>query len=246
MPASQAGAGGRTCQKAVLSAMKEFLRALSARAEFMVIVLGAFGLSLLSNIVLLFNPAALGETAPIDNAQLNTLIVYELIVLAMLGAFLKARGWTPERFGVGVTLRDTVIGVGLMAVVYATTTFVQGVAGHFAPEMLEAALKFERVAGPLHLGTVTLVSIINPIFEEVFVCAYVVAALKERRGAAFAINVSVALRVLNHLYQGAVGVLTIAPLGLLFAYWYARSGRIWPLIVAHGLLDFVGLLTAEE
>jgi membrane protease YdiL (CAAX protease family) len=44
-----------------------------------------------------------------------------------------------------------------------------------------------------------------------------------------------------HLYQGVLGALTIAPVGLLFAYWYVRSGRLWPLIVAHGLIDFIGL-----
>jgi membrane protease YdiL (CAAX protease family) len=223
--------------------MKEFLKALSGRAEFLIVVFGAFGLFVLSNIVLMFNP--IGEVPPIDNAQLNSLIVYELIVLAVLGTFLKMRGWTAERLGMGATVRDTVIGVGLMAIAYAITAFVKLVAGHFAPEMLEAALKFERVAGPLDLGTVTLVSIINPYFEEVFVCAYVITALKDRRGALFAVNTSVALRVLYHLYQGAIGVMTIAPVGLIFAYWYLRSGRLWPLIVAHGLLDFIALMNGE-
>jgi membrane protease YdiL (CAAX protease family) len=27
----------------------------------------------------------------------------------------------------------------------------------------------------------------------------------------------------------------------LFAYWYARTGRLWPAVIAHGLLDFFGL-----
>ena len=38
-----------------------------------------------------------------------------------------------------------------------------------------------------------------------------------------------------------VGVLGIVPMALLFAYWYAHTRRLWPLIVAHAILDLVGL-----
>jgi membrane protease YdiL (CAAX protease family) len=76
----------------------------------------------------------------------------------------------------------------------------------------------------------------------VFVCAYIVSALKERRGVAFAVNVSTALRVTYHLYQGAAGVISVVPVGLVFAYYYARNGKLWPLIVAHGILDFIALM----
>jgi membrane protease YdiL (CAAX protease family) len=49
------------------------------------------------------------------------------------------------------------------------------------------------------------------------------------------------MRVFYHFYQGAVGVVGIAPLALLFAYGFARTGRLWPLIVAHALTDFWAL-----
>jgi membrane protease YdiL (CAAX protease family) len=55
------------------------------------------------------------------------------------------------------------------------------------------------------------------------------------------VNVSVALRLVCHLYQGTLGVLSVIPVGLIFAYWYVRTGRLWPLIVAHALLDFISL-----
>ena len=31
------------------------------------------------------------------------------------------------------------------------------------------------------------------------------------------------------------------PLALLFAWWYARTARLWPLIVAHAMLDLAAL-----
>jgi uncharacterized protein len=226
--------------------MKEYLRALSGRAEFLIVVLGAFGLFLLSNLVVLLNPGVMADVPPIDNAQLNSLVVHELVVLGVLGAFLRFRGWTVEKLGISADLRDTLIGVGLMGVAFGATQLMELVAGHFAPERLEAALRFEQIGGPLNFLTVAAVSIVNPIFEELFVCAYVISALKEKRGAAFAMNVSVALRVTYHLYTGVVGVLLIAPVALLFAYWYVRSGRLWPLIVALGLLVFIALMQAPQ
>jgi len=225
--------------------MKEFLRALSGRAEFLIVVLGAFGLFLLSNLVLLFDPSALSSVPPITNDELRGTIYYELVTLALLGGFLNARKWTLERLGFAIDLRDTVIGVGLAAVVYAMSTVIQLMAAGVAPGMVEAAAKWLRVSEPLGFGTVAITSIVNSIFEEVFVCAYVITALKERRGVAMAVNVSVGLRVTYHLYQGAFGALTIAPVGLLFAYWYIRSGRLWPVIVAHGVIDFIGLMSLE-
>ena len=81
--------------------MKEYLRALSGRAEFLIVVLGAFGLFLLSNLVVLLNPDVVADVPPIDNAQLNSLVVHELVVLGVLGAFLRFRGWTVEKLGKG-------------------------------------------------------------------------------------------------------------------------------------------------
>lgn len=94
----------------------------------------------------------------------------------------------------------------------------------------------------ISLATVLAVSLLNPIFEEVFVCGYVIAALKNTRSIPFSINTSVGIRLTYHLYQGTVGLISIIPLGLVFAYWFAKTGRLWPLVIAHGIFDFAGLV----
>lgn len=86
--------------------------------------------------------------------------------------------------------------------------------------------------------------LINPFFEEVFVCGYVMTALKRQDNSWIAINSSVAIRVLYHLYQGPKGVLSVVPVGLIFGFWYARAGRLWPLVVAHSMADLLALLSA--
>jgi len=84
------------------------------------------------------------------------------------------------------------------------------------------------------------VSVVNPIFEETFVVGYVFAAWQ---GASrwTAINISAAVRLTYHLYQGPIAVISILPLGIFFAWWLSSRGRLWPLILAHAGLDFIGL-----
>jgi membrane protease YdiL (CAAX protease family) len=73
-------------------------------------------------------------------------------------------------------------------------------------------------------------------------CEFIVTAAKKYNRSTAGINVSVAVRVLYHLYQGSIGVLGIIPVRLIFALWYARTGRLWPVFVAHALFDAIGLL----
>jgi len=86
------------------------------------------------------------------------------------------------------------------------------------------------------------VSIVNALYEEIFVTGYVVTALKQARSDWFAVNVSVGIRLAYHLYQGQMGVLTVLPLGLIFGFWFARTGRLWPLVVAHAAMDMLALI----
>lgn len=221
--------------------MKQFVQALSGRAEFLIVILGSLGLSLLSNLQVVLDPAIADRLPPFTNETLVSNVMYELFVLLWIGAFLKVRGWTFERLGFSISLRDTSVGVLLAIIVFCAVWFIEQVLGSAAPTLLEAARRFDKVAGELDVWTMALSSIVDSVFEELFVCAYVISALKEKRNAAFALNVSVVLRVGCHAYQGLYGVLVGGALGLVFGYWYLKSGRIWPLLVAHAVLQFIEL-----
>ena len=110
------------------------------------------------------------------------------------------------------------------------------------PQAVLVASRMRLAQGPFDWPTMITASVVNPVFEEVFVCGYVITALKERFGTTTAINVSAGIRVFYHFYQGALGVLGITPMALLFGYWFVRTGRLWPLIVAHALQDLTGLV----
>jgi membrane protease YdiL (CAAX protease family) len=196
-----------------------------------------------SNLAALVSPdlRAHRDSPPISNSHLQGLVLYEVVILVVLAVFLRARGWTLARLGVQPTVRDTVYGVGLCMGYYLFYWALVMALATVWPTFARLSMSTHLVAADLRWPTVVMASTVNPVFEEVLVCGYVITALKGRVGTTTAVNVSAGIRVFYHLYQGAVGVVGIAPLALLFAYGYARTGRLWPLIVAHALTDFWAL-----
>lgn len=84
----------------------------------------------------------------------------------------------------------------------------------------------------------------NGLAEEVVVVAYMLTRLrqigwsKER-----ALLASALLRGSYHLYQGFGAFVGNAVMGLIFGWWFQRSRRVLPLVIAHFLLDaasFIG------
>lgn len=47
---------------------------------------------------------------------------------------------------------------------------------------------------------------------------------------------------LGHAYQGATGILVSASIGLAFGLLRLRLRSVWPLVIAHGLIDTVSML----
>lgn len=220
--------------------MLKLLQALSPRDELIIVVVGAFGYSIVGSILsaITYKPGV-----PLfSGADFKNLLLDELIILIVLTTFLRVRGWTFERVGLGPNLRETLTGLGLAVIIIFASRVVWAFAAITSSHILEAEQNSDFVDGSIEPAVLIAVSIVNPIFEELFVCGYLVTALKDRAGPWTAINISVGIRLLYHLYQGIVGVIFIVPFGLVLTYWYARQGRLWPLIVAHVVFDFLPLL----
>ena len=81
------------------------------------------------------------------------------------------------------------------------------------------------------------VSILNAVFEELLWLAYGVTALGRRIGLRRACIVSVLLRTGVHVYEGPMAIAGVLPIGIVFTAYYARTRRVWPVIVAHALQD---------
>jgi membrane protease YdiL (CAAX protease family) len=196
-------------------------------SEFVLVVALAFGLSILGSL-----SAALsytGKPVTFDDAELITGIVFELITAPIVWLVLRSRGWKWTDFAVHYSRGSTILGVILAAGILAVWVAFEAAFGK-VPSVTSAGLV-----------SVTILSIINPLYEELLVLAFVVQALRKRFGLTTAFNVSLAIRLVYHLYQGPLAVIPIAFFGLVMTLVYVRMGRLWPCIVAHGILDFVAL-----
>jgi len=205
--------------------------------EFLVVVTTAFGLPIYWSLSAVLAPIA----EPSFSAEgLWGLAFYELLVVALLVPALWFRGWTPQALGLQWQGRDIRPAIGLLIAGIVACYPVEWL-GKDIDEAVNPSMD-AMVAGKLSLAAVVAVSLINPIFEEVFVCAYVIRALQRNHSPAFAVNVSVAIRASYHLYQGPIGAISLVIVGLILGWWFVRTGRLWPAIIAHGLMDLLALM----
>ena len=156
-------------------------------------------------------------------------VVYELIAGGIAFAILKSRGWKWSDFAIHASRGSTIVGM-----IVALALFAFGYA-------FEAAFGKVPVVLSASLAPITVISLINPLFEELLVLGFVVQSMRKAFGLTTAFNVSLGLRVLYHLYQGPLAVIPIAVMALVFTLVYVKMGRLWPVIVSHALLDFLGL-----
>lgn len=88
------------------------------------------------------------------------------------------------------------------------------------------------------------------IAEEIVVAAYVLTRLRQLGWTNSRALVTASLiRGSYHLYQGYGGFIGNAIMGLIFGWWFQRTRRVWPLIIAHSLIDaasFVGYVYLHD
>lgn len=131
---------------------------------------------------------------------------------------------------------DVVHGIALFAVV--------GLAG-IGVYLAAVELGVNRFVVPVpplgHWWTVPVL-VLNAIeaalLEEVVVVAYLVTRLRQLGLTESAsVGASALLRGTYHLYQGWGGFLGNLAMGALFGTVFSRTRRVWPIVVAHVLLD---------
>ena len=83
----------------------------------------------------------------------------------------------------------------------------------------------------------------NAILEEVVVVGYLLTRLRQLGWQTAAIVASSALlRGSYHLYQGFGGFVGNFVMGLIFGRVWQKTNRLWPLVVAHTILDVVSFV----
>jgi membrane protease YdiL (CAAX protease family) len=213
--------------------LHRFLQNLSNRAELVIIVGVSLAYYVAASLYVLLSGI---READLTTGRMLRSLVMELLIIGFVAMILRVRGWTPERLGLrfswGAALAGVPLFVIFLLIYWITATFVLMV---FPAARTVWTFRMHPVA-PFWLMIIFFV--VNSLFEELIVTAYVTESLKDH-GAAVVISASTLLRFSYHLYQGPLASLSIIPLGLLFATLYWQRRTLWPLMVAHTISNIV-------
>ena len=226
------------------------------RIEIAVVLAVTFGLSAYTALLKLIEAVLLGlsgqvvalnpRRSPFDliDLGLNLAWVFELLAWGALGLYLLWRSdFGPAKIGLGpIQWRPDLLGgvglallIGLPGLGFYLLSRVMGMNANVEPAELYDTW--------WRIPVLLLVSFANGWAEEIIVIGFLLTRLRQLKFSPLAaVIITSLLRGLYHLYQGFGAGLGNVAMGLVFGYVYLRTGRLWPLIVAHALIDAVAFV----
>lgn len=182
---------------------------------------------------------------PVFDLIYQLLGITSALVPVALVLFLVAASPPPRFSVIGLDSnrvgRDTLSGLGLAALIGipGLALYVVGVWAGVTVQIIPSALDTYWWTIPILL----LHAVKAALVEEIIAVGYLFARLRAIAIPLWVIVVGHSLlRATYHLYQGFGPFLGNLVMGLVFAWWFLRTGRLAPLIVAHFALDAVAFV----
>jgi uncharacterized protein len=215
------------------------------RLELGLVLLLAFSPGILGLLLLALGPAG---SAEVEAQLVPSLIsiVFELFLSwapVLVVGFLLARnreGWA----GIGLT-RFRAGDLGMGAVLWVASFILVLVLAQLFQYFGQREVDFLPEGLPLWFRSLqaVLIAVTAGVTEEIVVRGYAQTRLEQLRApTAVILLLPTALWGVLHAYQGAGAALTIFGLGLMYAWYFQRTRRLWPLILAHILFDATQLV----
>jgi membrane protease YdiL (CAAX protease family) len=166
----------------------------------------------------------------------------------LLALVLLARNPGGRGFGIGFDLRawwrESAPGIGFLALIGIPGLGLVWAAHELGLNASLAVVDFPDVW--YRIPYLLLSALQNGFAEEIVVVGFMLTRLRQLGWTdSRALGASAVLRGSYHLYQGFGGFAGNLVMGLIFGYWFQRTRRVMPLVIAHFLLDafsFVGYL----
>lgn len=210
--------------------------------EFSLIISVSLGYFILSAI----QWATIDDSGPTiltyNNSEIYHIIYFEIFALITVVSILKWQGRSFSNFGLTFTIDKITMGLVLFVVNYFLYILLFRLFGDYIMGLnfLNSGSSEEiHYSINVELFPLLLFSIFNPIFEEFILVGYIVTAIRNKLGLVSCIILSVGFRLSFHIYQGPIILLSVLPMGILFTIYFWHKRSIIPLILAHGLMDFL-------
>jgi membrane protease YdiL (CAAX protease family) len=167
------------------------------------------------------------------------------VVPALLALLLLSRMPGLPGFGIGLDrlrLRiETLQGLGIAALIGIPGLGLVILARHLG---VNAQIEASGLAASWYRYPVLVLDgIQNGVLEEIVMIGYLLTRFRQLRwSTGKAILVSAVIRGSYHTYQGIGGFVGNLVMGVLFGWWFSRTKRVLPLIIAHSVIDIVSFV----
>jgi membrane protease YdiL (CAAX protease family) len=181
-----------------------------------------------------------GQISDFTDRRLWLSIAIEIAITVGLVPWLLRRGWKPWEIAGSPTPKDIFLGAALwlgtmvfaFVFVLTETVIIPGIS---------QAVRVNPFHGHLSIGAVGVLVVVNAVFEEFLWLVYAIPTLANRIDLKAAAVISGALRLSVHSYQGIYAFIGVLPIAIVFTIYYAKTRRVWPVIVAHIIIDAISL-----
>jgi len=217
----------------------------SRRWQFYLVIAIAFGLPILSSLVVFFGHRTLHAATP---GRTIVGVVFQLIGLTSLYLVLRHQKRSLSDIGVRWPMRLDEVGhafglffgafpVGLAVAIVLFAIY------HALGHPLYRTFNDAALFGTRITGWTVLYVFLNPFHEELIVRGFLITEMEHfYKNTALAVFVSVFLQSSYHLYQGLAPAILHASTFLLFSIYFVKKRRILPVVMAHMLLDVSALM----
>ena len=185
------------------------------------------------------NAAGEGVSPTFSSYGLIGTLVLEGLFFAIMVPRLRRRGWRASHVSLPFRRRDIPVGMAIFVAAYAVYAVAFNLVAAFRPD-IASSMRGGYAVGRPALAVVVAASLVNPIYEELLWLGYVVPGPARWRVLP-AVMLSLIPRCLIHMYQGWAAIVAVGPIGALYLAYFLRTGRLWPVIIAHAPQDLVGL-----
>jgi uncharacterized protein len=167
------------------------------------------------------------------------------VVPAFLALLLLSRVPGLPGFGIGLDRlrlrRETLQGLGFAALIGLPGLGLVILARHLG---VNAQIEASGLADSWYRYPLLILDgIQNGVLEEIVMIGYLLTRLRARHWPAWrAVLLSALIRGSYHTYQGIGGFVGNLVMGALFGWWFTRTKRVLPLVIAHSVIDVVSFV----
>lgn len=165
--------------------------------------------------------------------------------------FLHRHGWRPADFRIGIGWTTTLQGLELLLFTYGgfwllsqlskLVVWLMGRSPYsfLAALFIPAHIPLPRDGFHIHWTILIACVVLNAFYEELVYMGYGFNLWAAKYGPRTAILFSLLARLAIHTYQGTEHILPIIVWSFIFGVWYRYRRKVWPLILAHLLIDLI-------